>query len=214
MASARDTDETPFTTILAWLLGRIPGAYAAALVDELGETVDYTGVGDPFDIRIAAAHSQLLLQAVGRLRLGEPRFIVVRGTDKSLLMRGLPEGYALALLLRRRAGFADLMARRALAACERALAKEAGWTVAGPSWVAAEVVDDARGRPISVGRCAARLEVMGALVGLARGERGYRVRTSEGTELMLVREPTGHWYADEDVDEVKTPSAPSRKRRR
>src|SRR5687768_4860193 len=174
----RDTDETPFTAILALLVTRIPGAYGAALVDNVGETVDYSGASDPFDLRVAAAHVQLLLQAVGRLRaFGEPQFIVVRGTEKSILMRALPDGYALAIMLRRRAGFADIASRRALSACERSLAKEAGWTAPKPSWVVVEVVDDPRGRPLTLGTRRIPVEVMGALVGLPRGERGFRVRT-------------------------------------
>jgi hypothetical protein len=212
MTLPRDTDETPFTAILALLLTRIPGAYGAALVDGEGETVDYSGTSDPFDLRIAAAHVQLLLQAVGRVgAFGEPRFIVVRGTEKSILMRALPEGYALSILLRRRAGFSDLASRRALSACERLLAKEAGWTVPKPSWAAVEVLDDSRGRPITLGARRLHVEVMGALVGLPRGERGFRVRTNEGDELTVVREPNGVWYADEDVDEPKSTQTPPRR---
>ncbi len=200
-AFSRDTDETPFTEILGLLVARIPGAYAAALVDSEGETVDYSGTGDPFDLRVAAAHVQLLLQAVGRLQtLGDPRFIVVRGTEKSILMRALPEEYALAVMLRRRAGFTDLMNRRALSACERALCNEAGWAIPKPSWLVIDVIDDARGRPVMIGKSKIRVEVIGALVGLPRGERGFRVRTSAGGELTVVREPNACWYADEDVD--------------
>ena len=36
----RDMDATPFTAILDEMIGRIPGAYGAVLVDSEGETVD------------------------------------------------------------------------------------------------------------------------------------------------------------------------------
>ncbi len=194
-AVARDTDATAFSLILAELLERVPGAYAAALVDAEGETVDYAGHGDPFDVRVAAAHLQLVLQGIGRWGgLGEPRWVVVRGHKKSVAASVLPDGYALALLLRPRAAFA--ISTRALKVCTRALAAEAGWTdlelrdgVKQRSWFAVSVETDPRGRPVRVGANGVVVEVLGAVMGLAVRERGFRVRTLEGTELTLVREP-------------------------
>ena len=49
------------------------------------------------------------------------------------------------------------------------------------------------------GRCEP-VEVMGALVGLAPRERGFRVRLPNGAEMMLVRERLGRWFADEHVE--------------
>ena len=73
----RDTDPTPFTPILDALLGRLPGAVAAALVDREGETVDYSGRGDPFDMKVAAAHGRLLLNGIDELGvLGRARWLV------------------------------------------------------------------------------------------------------------------------------------------
>ena len=42
---------------------------------------------------------------------------------------------------------------------------------------------------------------MGAVVGLAPRERGFRVRLQSGAEMMLVRERLGRWFADEHLDE-------------
>jgi hypothetical protein len=201
----RDVDVTPFTTILDGLLKRIPGAYAAALVDIQGETVDYTGRGDPFDMRVAAAHLRIVLNDVERLgALGEPRWVVVRGQRKSIAASVLPDGYALVLMLRPRSAFT--ISTRALKVCTRALAEEAGWKdlekrdgVKQRSWFVVDVETDGRGRPSHVGAARVAVEVLGAVMGLSVRERGFRVRTAEGTELTLVREAHQRWYSDEPV---------------
>ena len=201
----RDTDATPFAAILSDLLARVVGSYAAALVDSEGETVDYAGLGDPFDVRVAAAHLQLILQHVTRFgELGEPRWVVVRGARKSVAVAALPNGYAVALVLRPRAAFT--ISKRALTVCMRAISVEAGWTDAERgrareerSWFAVPVETDRRGRPERIGVGRVPVEVLGAVMGLSVRERGYRVRTQEGSELTLVREPHRRWYADEPV---------------
>jgi hypothetical protein len=136
--------------------------------------------------------------------LGEPRWIVVRGSKKSVAASNLPDGYVLVLLLRARAGFT--ISTRALKVCTRALAEEAGWTdlekhdgVKQRSWFVVAVETDRRGRPTHVGEQRVPVEVLGTVVGLAVRERGFRVRTAQGAELMLVREPHARWYADEPV---------------
>jgi hypothetical protein len=197
-------DATPFTAILEQALARIPGAYASALVDTGGETVDYAGLADPFDVKVAAAHLRICLHQLHEYgALGEPRWIVVRGAKKSIMTRALADGYALVVLLRKRAGFTA--SRRAFAACARALAAEAGWSFReeDPIWYPVDVESDKRGRPKRVGEYP--VDVLGAVMGLPHAERGYRVRTEAGTELTLVREPRNCWYADEQVDQL-TPS--------
>lgn len=201
----RDTDATPFTTILEQLIDRVSGAFAAAIVDSQGETVDYAGRGEPYDLRVSAAHMQIVLSSVQRFgALGEPRWIVIRGARKSVAASVLPDGYVLVLLLRPRAAFT--LSTRALKVCMRALAEEAGWTHVekrdGPkprSWFEVEVQTDRRGRPTQVGANKVPVEVLGAVMGLSVRERGFRVRTAEGSELTLVREPKQRWYADEPV---------------
>ncbi len=206
-AIARDTEATAFTGLLADLIARVPGARAAALVDGDGETVDYAGTLSPFDVKVAAAHLQLVLADVRRLRqLGLPRQLVVRGAKRSFLVRALPDAYALAILLARRAGFTP--SSRAFAVFERELQREAGIGSASaqvPPWTPLLVEEDARARPARVASVAksARhaVEVLGTVVGLGRGERGFRVRLPSGFETTVVREPGGVWYAEEPLDQ-------------
>lgn len=203
----RDTEATGFTTILESLVDRVAGAFAAALVDSLGETVDYAGRGDPFDLKIASAHLQILLRSLSTVgSIGDPRWLVIRGPLRSAAASALPDGYVLVILLRPRAAFT--ISTRALKVCTRALAEEAGWTrvelaksdgVKQRSWFFTSVETDRRGRPTHVGASRTRVEVIGAVMGLSVRERGFRVRTEQGSELTLVREPRQRWYADEHV---------------
>jgi hypothetical protein len=193
-------EATAFARILGELLGRLPGAFACALVDLGGETVDYAGVGDPFDMKVAAAHVRIVMNDLEQYRsLGVPRWIVIRGARRSFVGRSLPDGYALVVLLRRRAGFTT--STRAFAACERALADEAGWAFEAPrqAWFPLDVRVDRRGRPTVVGSPPVAVEVLGAVMGLAPREKGFRVRLATGSELTLVREAGSSWYADEDL---------------
>lgn len=201
----RDTDATPFTAILDALIERIAGASAAAIVDSQGETVDYAGLGEPFDLRVTAAHLQILLSSIQRLAaLGDPRWVVLRGSRKSVAATVLADGYVLVLLLRPRAAFT--LSTRALNVSVRAIRKEAGWThldkrdgAKARSWFEVAVETDRRGRPLRVGKKKVPVEVLGAVMGLAVHERGYRVRTALGGEVTLVREPRQRWYADEPI---------------
>ncbi|MBS2020642.1 MAG: hypothetical protein JST00_47750 [Deltaproteobacteria bacterium] len=196
-------DASPFATILGQLLERLPGAYACSLVDQEGETVDYAGLGDPFDTKIAAAHVRILMQQLEELRvLGTPRSIVIRGSTRSIVGRALPEGYALVVILRKRAGFTR--SDRAYDACTHALALEAGWatTSGAPKliWHPVRVELDRRGRPRVVSspdRSVDVANVLGAVVGLPRREKGFRVRLSTGSEITLVREPGNSWFSDD-----------------
>lgn len=194
----RDTDPTPFTPILDELLRRLPGALAAALVDREGETVDYSGRGDPYDMKVAAAHGRILLNEIDNLGfLGTARWLVVRGVKRTFVTRSLPDAYALVLLMKRRAGFTR--SSRAFLVCERALALEAGWPVppSKVTWHPVEVQRDRRGRPRKVG--ALWVEVLGAVMGLPAHESGFRVRVQDGSELTLIREARNAWYADDNV---------------
>jgi hypothetical protein len=198
-------EATSFARILHDLIARLPGAYACALVDLGGETVDYAGVVNPFDVKVAAAHMRIILNDLDEYgAIGKPRWVVLRGARRSFVARQLPDGYALVVMLRRRAGFTA--SARAYAACERALAAEAGWSPPDgtSSWFAVEVEVDRRGRPTHVdagpSARAVPVEVFGAVMGLPRGERGFRARTATGGELTLVREAGNTWYADEDLE--------------
>jgi hypothetical protein len=196
-------DATPFTAILERLIERMPGAYGAALVDGEGETVDYAGLVVPYDIRVAAAYVQIVMRHIDSKALGEPKYFSARGAKKTVVARALPDGYVLAVLFRRRAGFGG--SHRALVQCERELAREAGWPApGGRAWYAVDVQVDRRGRPVSIAPDFA-IEVLGAVMGLPAREHGFRVRTADGHELTLVREARARWYVDEELSSAKKP---------
>lgn len=192
----RDQGESAFAAILADLVERIPGARAAALVDFDGETVDYASRSDPFDVRLAAAHWRIVLHEAQAL-FGQACVLSVRAARRSFLVRALPQGYALVVCLSCGAHSAE--GGRALPMCVRRLAAEAGWPQAATApWHPVEVTADERGRPTGFRAHAeaSRFEILGTVAGgLARFERGWRVR-SGSLEATLVREATGHWYAD------------------
>jgi len=208
-APARDQDATPFAAILEALVARVPGALAAALVDVEGETVDYAGALEPFDVKVAAAHLRIVLAtAAAQSGIGALRSLVLRGERRSFIVCPLPDAYAMVVILRRRAGFTA--SSRALYAAERALCREAGWRLPGdhaPAWCAVDVDCDRRRRPAMVRAApsdhAHRVDILGAIVGLPAREVGFRVRLDTGAELTLVREPGGFWYADSVLDPKK-----------
>ncbi len=208
----RDQHASAFASILSDLIARVPGASSAALVDSDGETVDYAGSGDPFALRVAAAHWRIVLDASRtQPSLTTTRSLAVRAVRRSFVIQSLPDGYALVLLLSRGGGLAG--SRRALAACAGMLAREAGWgRGSDASWCALEVVSDERNRPcrIRLGGIARPVEVLGRLAsGLASRERGWRVRLDNGVEATLVREPGGFWYTDEPM--AQDSAAPPKK---
>lgn len=188
----RDLDPSPFARILRDLIARIPGARSAVLVDYEGETVDYAGAETPFELRVLGAELGLLarskLSGVGALRE-----IVVRGSKRSLILRVLPDGYALCVSMQKWAGFSRNP--RAFSCAEQAIASEADWPHAPPEWHPVEVLADGR-RPsrIVLGKVQKQLDILGTI---AAPEVGFRVRTKLGWEATLVREPGCHWYASE-----------------
>jgi hypothetical protein len=197
LLAPRDQGESAFASILGDLVLRLPGARAAALVDVDGETVDYASRADPFGIKLAAAHWRIVLREA-QAALGETCVLSVLAERRSFLVKALPQGYALILALSCGAHAATL--GRALPVCVRRLSEEAGWPSPGPlSWHPVEVLSDERGRPRAVESPpdSLGLEILGSVVGgLARCERGWRVRWGRG-DATLVREASGHWYADE-----------------
>jgi hypothetical protein len=140
--------------------------------------------------------------------LGTPGHLVVRGVARSFVVHPLPDGYVLVLVLGRRAGFTA--ATRAFAVCIRALAVEAGWrtSVTVAAWFAVQVEPNRAGAPVRLryGKLRKELEILGRLAPLGPRERGWRVRLENGAEVTLVREPGSHWYADEAIESLFTPT--------
>jgi hypothetical protein len=204
---ARDQSPSAFAEILRSLCERT-GAECAALVDDLGETVDYWGLGDPFMTRLVAAEFAIvLMSAVRRPALGSVDEVFVRSRDRSFLVRSLPDGYALVLDLPRRPAS---VSRRAVLSAVRALSLEAGFV--GPlscrgtpqlgAWRAVRVREEPpnsrRPAAVDLGDATVGLDIIGRVALSEEGEQGYRVRLETGQEGTLVREPLGHWYLDEE----------------
>jgi hypothetical protein len=201
-SSRRDQEESAFTAILADLVKRIPGAFAATIVDEIGECVDYAGNIDPFDVKVAGAYWAIVIDEIAqRPAFGMPQTIICRGDKRSFIVHTLPDRYALVVLLKKRAGFVSVT--RALDACERRLAHEAAWDLPKGRgiWIAVDVEQDERKRPVwlTAGSLSCSVEVLGTLTRLRKRERGFRVRLPSGSELNLVREVGDRWYADEKL---------------
>ncbi|HSC85818.1 MAG TPA: hypothetical protein VLC09_01045 [Polyangiaceae bacterium] len=210
----RDQALSPFTPVLAELC-RASGACSAALVDQEGETVDYAGRGDPFEIRVLAAELRLLLQHTKpTVHFSRTSSLMIRARRGSFFILSLPEGYALVVRLGRRAAG---ISERCLSIAVRELCEEAGFSsprsrrsdlppgVEPPrQWrrVRVEVEEGQTRRPRAVETNAglASVEVMGRVAGEgSRREQGFRVRLTNGEEGTLVRERLGRWYLEEDL---------------
>jgi hypothetical protein len=202
----RDQEASTFTVILERLVRSLPSAKGAAMVDAEGETVDYFGFLEPFDLKVAAAHWQIVL---GELEEGAPNFaspkqITVRARGRGYVVRQLPEGYALVVVFHPHAAFSA--SERTLEEIETHLYAEVGWSLpqGATKWFRVDVEtippDHSRPRRLKAAGGWQPVEVMGAMVGLRGRERGFRVRLPSGLELLLVRECRGRWFADEHVE--------------
>lgn len=205
----RDQEASTFTRILERLVEAIPSARGAALVDQEGETVDYAGQLEPFDLKVAAAHWQIVL---GDMRetphLADARQITVRARGRGYVVRQLPEGYALVLVLHPHAAFS--VSERTIDEIDAQLYAEVGWPlpVTDTKWFRVEVEtlppEHMRPKRLRAGGRWHSVEVMGAMVGLRPREKGFRVRLPNGAEMLLVRECRNRWFADEHVEELIT----------
>ncbi|MFC1642955.1 hypothetical protein ACFL5O_09785 [Myxococcota bacterium] len=202
--AARDQEPTRFAAILACLC-ESTGALGAALVDPVGETVDYSASVDPFAIKVAAAEWRLVLHLLTEngKALGWPgtRELVVRSTFLSFLVATLTEGYALVLIMRRYAGG---VSARALGEAVRELSREAGL----PSPIQAEIErwehvqvrasrhDGRRPEAVWFDGSWQEVEILGryAAPELRFREVAYRGRLGIGLEITLVRERLGRWF--------------------
>lgn len=204
----RDQAASTFSAILMRLC-EATDASAAALVDQEGETVDYSGTVDPFETKIAAAELRLAVQAFEARQQGigvsgRLRELIVRATNATYGVICLSEGYAIVMRLPRHA---FQVSRRALSEATREICAEAGLERTADSddlldeWVRVDVNADRRShRPIGLWGDGEwlTLEILGRCAegSLSEREFGYRVRVPSGGELTLVREPWGRWYAD------------------
>jgi len=202
----RDQAASAFSAILMRLCDATC-ALAAALVDTEGETVDYAGVVDPYELRVSAAEWSLVLRVVTRcqsLPWREARQLMVRGSRRSFAVVRVSSEYAIVAQLLPRC---FRLSPRALAEARREIIQEAGLETEEAAkgeeqWVRLDVMTRPGTRtPTALwwGGEWHVLEVLGRYVSdeLGRGETAYRARLPPGVELTLVREPLGFWYADQ-----------------
>jgi hypothetical protein len=205
--AVRDQSDSAFSAILARLCDDC-GALAAALVDPEGETVDYAGLLEPYEIKVVAAEWRIVLAVVHESRL--PGFhhvksVTVRAKGRSYFIEAMPDGYAIALRLPRHC---FNVSRRALSQASRELAREAALTRpesrSEVHWVRVRVRTPASSsllrRPdaIWLGDDWSPLTILGRYQArdLSRSELGYLARLASGAEVFLVREPLGVWFID------------------
>jgi hypothetical protein len=141
----RDQDRSTFTHILGRLVAATPGARGAALVDFEGETVDYAGHMDPFQLKITGAHWLIVLSETGDLgTLGTLHRVTVRAGNAAYYLRRLEENYAVVLVLEPRLAFA--VSERAMQEAIASISVEAGWAIprGAARWFWVEVEPDHR----------------------------------------------------------------------
>jgi hypothetical protein len=202
----RDQAPSAFASVLMRLCDST-SALAAAFVDAEGETVDYAAKVSPFDIKIAAAESSVLLALLAGSKVPswpETEELIVRGSRRTLFIRSLEDGYALVLLL---PAHAFRVSRRAVCEAARDIAREAEMhrlpsrgSEEEDQWFRVEVrTEEGTRRPDAVWLDGGwrKVDVLGRLVdATARSEVAYRARLATGAEFTLVREAFDRWYAD------------------
>ena len=202
----RDQAASAFSSALLRLC-EDTGARAAALVDPEGETVDYAGALDPFDIKVTAAEWRLVLSLLGQTRVREwakTHEMFIRAQSCSYALIALDAGYAIVLQLSRHC---SSLSTRALGEAVLDISREAGLGIpshftALERWrrVAVRSTKDDPKRPRWVWHGGSWREV--TVLGIYRDrdfqrrDLGFRAQLANGAEFFLVREPLGHWYAD------------------
>jgi hypothetical protein len=96
----------PFQYLLADLMGVVPEAVGAILLDDEGEAVEWVSQRsrDPYDLKVEGAYHSIFkrqIEEVGRHSdAGEIESYVLEGRDLVTLTQLLPEGYYVLLVVR------------------------------------------------------------------------------------------------------------------
>lgn len=199
-------DASPFAGLLEDLLDAMPYLRGGAIVDFEGETVDFAGEVDTFELRVAAATMQLMLSELRQNAHFEELLEVRISTGRQgYVVRALDASYSLVLIPRPLATF--VLSERVLLEVEHRILLEAGLSPRAPlDWFRAEVRLDGRRRPTKIRAASSLLdfeppawldvEVLGAVVEQAAAPRVFRIRLESGAELTLLREGRGLWFVD------------------
>jgi predicted regulator of Ras-like GTPase activity (Roadblock/LC7/MglB family) len=97
----------PFKTLLAELVEAVPGANGAILADWEGESVEQYSYGDPFEMKVTAAHWGILLTLLKGLRekypTGPVREGVIRTDLQHVIVGAVGDDYALVMTMNQNA---------------------------------------------------------------------------------------------------------------
>ena len=205
--ASRDQAASAFGAILLRLCDSL-GAEGVALVDRMGETVDYAGHIDPYEIRVTAAECQLLVRIVQLSELdviSATDELIVRALRRSFAAVTLDEGYVIVVLMARRA---FTLSALAVSEAVREISIEARLEIPDRylrfgCWARVEVNcvpgDPRTPQAIWLGGSWRKIEVMGRHIDrdLGRGAVAFRVRLPSGAEINLARELLDRWYAED-----------------
>jgi hypothetical protein len=213
----RDTQASPFAEILRSFIQSHPGVIGASLVDSEGETVDYSGIWTPYELRVLGAVLQVTEKAFRSEShlLGEGEllaFSFVFGS-RCAFYRNLPDGYGLAMVLNQADPALIEPDSKPVDHLCLLLAVEAGWLArdATPTshWFPVGVLRDPQGKPEALVRIKGPLALDGrdsalkdrrsihVLGSFLEGVKtGVRVQLDHGVECNLSCESDTTWYAD------------------
>lgn len=193
---ARDTDPTGFTAALEALLDAVPAGLCATFLDAEGETIDLATRIDPFEARVYSAELALPLAtlrgATRQLAVGPLREVRLVGALRSAVLHRVADGCDVLLVVEGAAALSRAAYECARAA--RCLAVEAG----APTRRAASMhpegpTGEAPGAFLEDGRVRRVAAVLGAPD--ATLTEALLVRTAEGDECVIARDPTTRrWF--------------------
>jgi hypothetical protein len=181
----------------------VPFARGAAVFDFEGETVDYAGIVDPYELKVAAATFQIMLNEARSLSLGIGlRSVNANLRKSSYLVHVLDDGYSLLVILRTLG--THCVSDRLLREVRARLLVEAGLDDATPvAWHRVDARTSPRGKPTAIRDPSASewvpVDVLGSFTA-GPEERGFRIHTATGSEINLVGERVGLWFIDEKLD--------------
>ena len=93
----------PFKTLLTKLVEAVPGASGAILADWEGESVEQHSFGDPYDMKVTAAHWGILLTLLKGLpeqhSTGPVREAVISTDQQHVIVGALGDEYALVMTM-------------------------------------------------------------------------------------------------------------------
>jgi predicted regulator of Ras-like GTPase activity (Roadblock/LC7/MglB family) len=95
----------PFKRLLTTLVEAVPGASGAILADWEGEAVEQHCQGDPYEMKVTAAHWGILLARLkilhGKYATGLVRESVISTDEQHVIIGAIGDDYALVMTLNR-----------------------------------------------------------------------------------------------------------------